>query len=139
MLLWYRDLLDPYQKNEALLLEDNGQSVSIDEDLVVYGPIRFKEESNIRLYWNKNKINHNTYIFFLKLHSTYKLCAWCEFAISSQLERLCENHHKGSVPKIKTKAEKKWKNISKDFRQSLGKVKNHVGRRYFEYRYQMGG
>ena len=139
MLLWYRDLLDPYQKNEALLLEENGQSVTIDEDLVVYGPIRFKEESNIRLYWNKNKINHNTYIFFLKLHSTYKLCAWCEFAISSQLERLCENHHKGSVPKIKTKAEKKWKNISKDFRQSLGKVKNHVGRRYFEYRYQMGG
>ena len=50
ILLWYRDLLDPYQKNEALLLEDNGQSVSIDEDLVVYGPIRFKEESNIRLY-----------------------------------------------------------------------------------------
>ena len=49
-MLRYRDLLDPYQKNEALLLEENGQSVTIDEDLVVYGPIRFQEESNIRLY-----------------------------------------------------------------------------------------
>ena len=120
MLLWYRDLLDPYQKNEALLLEENGQSVTIDEDLVVYGPIRFQEESNIRLYWNKYKINHKTYIFFLKLHSTYKLCALCDVNL--------QFHHnlKGCVKTIIKvpfpRSKQRQKKSERIFRRIFGKV-----------------
>jgi len=36
-------------------------------------------------------------------------------------------------------SKQRQKKVKEFFHRFIGKVKNNVGRRYFEYRYQMGG